>query len=98
MLASFYVGSFARFPPPSFVNSCLDHLAHAHVAYSTAEFTQLKRLGVPNFATEAPVEVPVQGAFQLRWHCRCVLPWCNESFPQTRNGQAAVLFANKKVP
>ncbi|KAM3548989.1 hypothetical protein MY1884_008944, partial [Beauveria asiatica] len=33
------------------------------------EFAQAKQLGPPAFETAEPVDVPVKGAFQLRWHC-----------------------------
>ncbi|KAM3538129.1 hypothetical protein ARSEF1564_008949 [Beauveria bassiana] len=60
------------------------------------EFIQSKQLEPPAFETGEPVDVPVKGAFQLRWHCTCVLPWCNQTFPKRENGKPPALFSSKK--
>ncbi|KAM3556199.1 hypothetical protein ARSEF4850_005643 [Beauveria asiatica] len=60
------------------------------------EFAQAKQLGPPAFETAEPVDVPVKGAFQLRWHCTCVLPWCNQTFPKREDGTPPALFSSKK--
>ncbi|KAM3506434.1 hypothetical protein MY10362_002362 [Beauveria mimosiformis] len=60
------------------------------------EFVQTKQLEPPAFETGEPVDVPVKGAFQLRWHCTCVLPWCNQTFPKREDGKPPALFSNKK--
>lgn len=56
-----------------------------------------QHLGVPVFEVGEPVDVPYRGAFQLRWHCVCVLPWCDQRFPKMDDGKAPILFSNKKV-
>ncbi|KAM3503593.1 hypothetical protein MY11210_008655 [Beauveria gryllotalpidicola] len=60
------------------------------------EFVQAKQLEPPAFETGEPVDVPVKGAFQLRWHCTCVLPWCNQTFPKREDGKPPALFSSKK--
>lgn len=60
------------------------------------QFIQSKQLEPPAFETGEPVDVPVKGAFQLRWHCTCVLPWCNQTFPKRENGKPPALFSSKK--
>ncbi|KAJ6784428.1 hypothetical protein PWT90_07065 [Aphanocladium album] len=60
------------------------------------DLVQGKHLGVPTFEMGDPVDVPYRGAFQLRWHCVCVLPWCGERFPKMEAGEPAALFLNKK--
>ncbi|TQV94611.1 hypothetical protein IF1G_06622 [Cordyceps javanica] len=60
------------------------------------ELTQARHLEPPIFTMSDPVDVPFRGAFQLRWHCVCVLPWCGKSFPAREEGRAPALFSNKK--
>ncbi|OAA48031.1 hypothetical protein BBO_02300 [Beauveria brongniartii RCEF 3172] len=60
------------------------------------EFVQAKQLEPPAFEMGEPVDVPVKGVFQLRWHCTCVLPWCNQTFPKREDGKPPALFSNKK--
>ncbi|KAF1732120.1 hypothetical protein CRV24_008313 [Beauveria bassiana] len=60
------------------------------------EFIQSKQLEPPAFETGEPVDVPVKGAFQLRWHCTCVLPWCDQTFPKRENEKPPALFSSKK--
>lgn len=66
-------------------------------ACSRPEFAQGNRLDQPTFRMCDPVDVPHKGAMQLRWRCECVLPWCGESFPKTKEGAPPALFTNKKV-
>ncbi|EGX94336.1 hypothetical protein CCM_02607 [Cordyceps militaris CM01] len=60
------------------------------------EFTQVHRFGPPTFEMSDPVDVPFRGAFQLRWGCQCVLPWCGKRFPSGDEARPPVLFGNKK--
>ncbi|KAJ4158243.1 uncharacterized protein LMH87_008776 [Akanthomyces muscarius] len=60
------------------------------------QFAQGNRLDQPTFRMSDPVDVPHKGALQLRWHCECVLPWCGERFPTTKEGAQPALFPNKK--
>ncbi|OAA74163.1 hypothetical protein ISF_01064 [Cordyceps fumosorosea ARSEF 2679] len=67
-----------------------------------AGLSQARRLGAaPTFEMSDPIEVPFRGAFQLRWHCACVLPWCARRFPPPsgdaeQGKEPPALFTNKK--
>ncbi len=71
--------------------------ANNKAACRPSEFAQGNRLDQPTFRMSDPVDVPHKGALQLRWHCECVLPWCGERFPTTKEGAQPALFPNKKV-